>query len=162
MTSRFPIKGIIITALAISVVACSTAPTQSIKVGEGDAVLSICRPASYKRPVDKPDIYVQGNYVTELKSGSSFELAVSKGDQYSIVLGKKPLMYRFIDETLIEGAVSDNHVYVVVTPQANLMQGVTVFLGGAIAESVRQDGTTESGGWASAVVDSQSYESICQ
>ena len=164
MKIRLAAKKVIVLVLAFAGAACSTSPTQSIEVGPGggDAVLYVCRPASYMRPVDKPDIYIQGDYVAELKSGSSFKFSVSKGDLYSIVLSKKPLMYRFKDEILINGTVGEDNAYIIVTPQRNLQQSVAVMLGGAIAESIRQDGASESGGWTSVLVDSLSYKDTCR
>lgn len=122
----------------------------------------VCRPSSMIRSIEKPDVLIDGTANGELENGSKRRYSVRAGKKFSLFLPSSFLMYRFNDETLFSvQAEAQKVTYLIVSPQANWAQGLSIYFGGAIAESVRQTEQKKSDNWTVAQVDKAMYEKVC-
>jgi len=155
--------------LVLAITGCTgVMPTKFVNVGDMNtrtsSLLNICRPDSIIRSMESPDIFINGNILSELKNGSSFSFNVHKGDKFSVETTANALLYRFKNEIIVSGDVSDSAQYIVVTAERNLSQGLSVLFGGAIAEVSRQNvsGSSSSGSWSYVRTSLNEYKSACE
>jgi len=88
--------------------------------------------------------------------------SVKINDSYTVKTTASPLLFRFKDELLVKGRMPTEPIYVVIKAERNMAQGLSVFFGGAIAESIRQ--STEVGdtkNWTTSLVSQSEYSSKC-
>lgn len=142
--------------------------TQSLNasavIGPTDAsvVLNICRVKSIIRMAEAPDLYVNDVKIGELSNGVRLSHSVKTNDSYTVKTTASPLLFRFKDELLIKGRMPAEPVYVVIKAERNMAQGLSVFFGGAIAESIRQ--STEVGdtkNWTTSLVTQSEFAGRC-
>lgn len=124
---------------------------------------SICRPSSIIRSFEKPDVLVNGVLQGVVENGSKNSYLVGDGKKFEVFLASNFLMYRFNDETLYAAkAQAKKQTFIVVTPQTNWAQGLSVAFGGALAESARQSGNSKSDNWTVTEVDSSTFNQACK
>jgi hypothetical protein len=126
--------------------------------------LNICRNSSLIRATHKPDIFINDVLAGEVANGSKFKVSTKMGDKYSIKTQASPLMFRFKTETLFQGSVdTEEQVYLIVKGElASIGAVASQLLGGAIAESIRQNtDKSPSGDWTIKVVSPSDFEIQC-
>lgn len=129
---------------------------------EVSVVLNICRVKSIIRMAEAPDLYVNDAKIGELSNGVRLTHNVKTNDSYTVKTTASPLLFRFKDELLVKGRVPAESIYVVIKAERNMAQGLSVFFGGAIAESIRQ--STEIGetkNWTTSLVTENEFIGKC-
>ena len=129
---------------------------------EASVVLNICRVKSIIRMAEAPDLYVNDAKIGELSNGVRLTHSLKTNDSYTVKTTASPLLFRFKDELLIKGRMPAEPIYVVIKAERNMAQGLSVFFGGAIAESIRQ--STEVGdtkNWTTSLVTHDEFLSKC-
>lgn len=162
-------KKILLTVLvSFSLVGCvSNQPKQTIMLNQSStaayAALEICRPASITRSVEAPDLYIDGQNVTEIANGTSFKVETPEGAEVKLFLEKNMLVYRFKDTTIYSDSMGSDPLFLIVNAEANIKGGLSVFLGGAIAESARQevDNKSISDSWTVLSVPEEIFREKC-
>lgn len=156
---------------AVSATADTPAPepaTQSTNLSaeitpiEASVVLNICRVKSIIRMAEAPDLYVNDAKIGELSNGVKLTHTVKTNDSYTVKTTASPLLFRFKDELLVKGRMPAEPIYVVIKAERNMAQGLSVFFGGAIAESIRQ--STEIGetkNWTTSFVTGNEFIGRC-
>lgn len=87
---------------------------------------------------------------------------VKAGLVADLFLEANPFMYRFDDFVLrSKDFARGDSAYWVIVPEANLLGGITIFLGGAVAESSRQKSVGQFGNWTVSDVSQQDFEKLC-
>ncbi len=140
----------------------STNVSTEITHTEASVVLNICRVKSIIRMAEAPDLYVNDAKIGELSNGVRLTHSVKINDSYTVKTTASPLLFRFKDELLVKGRMPTEPIYVVIKAERNMAQGLSVFFGGAIAESIRQ--STEVGdtkNWTTSLVSQSEYSSKC-
>lgn len=155
-------KKMTIVLLALGMTGCqSTGPvkrTASTALTDAEQGIHICRPPSYIRAIEAPNLYINDEDSGELKNGSEISARIKAGDR--VYLGTKAniFLYRYEDEELMRRTILDqSSVYVLVEARPDLAFGFTsLFIGAAPATFI-----TESDRWRSAVVDKKTYIEKC-
>jgi len=155
--------------VSFSLVGCvSNQPKQTLVLNQSFAdtnpvAIEICRPASITRSVEAPDLYIDGQNVAEIANGTSFMIEVSEGSEVKLFLEKNMLVYRFKDTTIYSDFVRSEPLFLIVNAEANMKGGLSVFLGGAITESARQnfDDKSVSDSWSVLEMDESAFREIC-
>jgi hypothetical protein len=137
------------------------ATEQDIAVGNF-SVVKVCRPRSVIRPFESPDLRVNGNVIGEISNGALLRAQVKPAVNIDFFLGSSALLYRFRDEVLfsLRAARNENRNFVL-QANANVIQGLTVAIGGAVAESVRQSDQSSSGNWSVREVTDTEFGRLC-
>jgi hypothetical protein len=100
--------------------------------------------------------------VGQLGSGGKISVNVKAGSVADLFLEANPFMYRFGDLVLqSKNIVRGDSAFWVIVPEANVLSGITVFLGGAVAESSRQKSLGQFGNWTVSDVSQQDFEKLC-
>ena len=157
------------TIVSIGLVGCiSNQPKQTITLNNPTSVakpvaVEICRPASITRSVEAPDLYIDGQNVAEIANGSSFKVAAHENAEVKLFLEKNMLVYRFKDTTIYADSLGSDPLFLIVNAEANIKAGISVLLGGAIAESARQnsDDRSVSDSWSVLDVSEEIFRSEC-
>ncbi len=86
-----------------------------------------------------------------------------EGDEYVLSLKSNPFVYRFKDETLLKDKAGNKKRFYILKGLSNVSQGISVMLGGAVAESARQSisENESSGSWQLDEVDQKQYQLQC-
>ncbi|WP_295550151.1 hypothetical protein [Limnohabitans sp. Rim8] len=140
----------------------STNALAEIAPTEASVVLNICRVKSIIRMAEAPDLYVNDAKIGELSNGVRLTHSVKTNDSYTVKTTASPLLFRFKDELLVKGRMPSEPIYAVIKAERNLAQGLSVFFGGAIAESIRQ--STEVGdtkNWTTSFVTQSEFAGRC-
>ena len=126
------------------------------------AQVNVCRVKSIKRSAEAPELRVDNVVVGQLGSGGKISVNVKAGSVADLFLEANPFMYRFDDFVLrSKDIVRGDSAYWVIVPEANVLSGITVFLGGAVAESSRQKSLGQFGNWTVSDVSQQEFEKLC-
>ena len=126
------------------------------------AQVNVCRVKSIKRSAEAPELRVDNVVVGQLGSGGKISVNVKAGSVADLFLEANPFMYRFDDFVLrSKDIVRGDSAYWVIVPEANVLSGITVFLGGAVAESSRQRSVGQFGNWTVSDVSQQEFEKLC-
>ncbi|WP_461483851.1 hypothetical protein [Porticoccus sp.] len=155
--------------VSIGLVGCvSNQPKQVIALnnptlGAKQVALEICRPASITRSVEAPDLYIDGQNVAEIANGTSFKVETHVGAGVKLFLEKNMLVYRFKDTTIYSDSLESDPLFLIVSAEANIKEGISVLLGGAIAESARQyvDEKSVSDSWSVLAVSEEVFRTEC-
>ena len=139
-------------------------PVTNSTVTNGDGgSLNICRPSSVVRFAETPTLFVNGKNVAEISNGTSVSVAIGLGETYEVGTKANPLLFRMSDETLIKGTttyVADR--FIIIEALANLSQGISVLLGGAVGASINSElEDTETANWSAKIVDKSDFLSDC-
>jgi hypothetical protein len=126
------------------------------------AQVNVCRVKSIKRSAEAPELRVDNIVVGQLGSGGKISVNVKAGLVADLFLEANPFMYRFDDFVLrSKDFARGDSAYWVIVPEANVLSGITVFLGGAVAESSRQKSLGQFGNWTVSDVSQQDFEKLC-
>lgn len=126
------------------------------------AQVNVCRVKSLKRSAEAPELRVDNVVVGQLGSGGKISVNVKAGSVADLFLEANPFMYRFGDFVLrSKDIVRGDSAFWVIVPEANVLSGITVFLGGAVAESSRQKSVGQFGNWTVSDVSQQDFEKLC-
>lgn len=150
---RFPF----LVSIAVAITGCAGTPplkqsplfaTKEDLTSGNFASVKLCRPDSIARSAEAPEIRLNKEVIGQIGSGAMLEFSVKPDIELDLFLSASPLLYRFSDDLIFQKKLGKGErIALKVTPQRNLIQGVTVLLGGAIAESSRQVSTGQSGNW---------------
>ena len=136
--------------------------TTKEKVSVDSVEIHICRPKSFMRMGDAPDIRISGNKVGEIGRGDNLKFEGKINDDLTLINNKNFIKYRFKDDLLLSTKIPPTPLYIVVKPLGNFAQAATIFFGRAIAEAIRQDATTgDSGNWSISILDSKDFVAQC-
>ena len=135
----------------------------SADVSNGNfATVRLCREESIVRSAEAPEIRVNKEVVGQLGSGGVIEMRVKPNTTLDLYLSANPLMYRFRDDLIFErSVVRGDNLALKVSPERNLVQGITVFLGGAVAEGARQTAAGQLGNWSVKELETSTFPRGC-
>lgn len=126
------------------------------------AQLTVCRVNSVKRGAEAPELRIDKAVVGQVGSGGRVTVKIKPETMVDLFLESNPFMYRFGDLVLRSKKMARGEsVYWVIVPEANLMSGITVFLGGAAAEATRQKSTGQLGNWSVSDVAPEDFDTLC-
>lgn len=124
--------------------------------------LNICRVSSIKRSAEAPEIRVNKEVIGQLGSGAKVAIKLKEGTTFELFLPSNLLMYRFSEAILYSKKMSrGDSVHLILIPESNVAQGLAVFLGGALAESVRQSSVGQNDNWTILDVPAEDFEKKC-
>ena len=115
------------------------------------------------RSVEAPDLYIDGRNVAEIANGTSFKVETYENAEVKLFLEKNILVYRFKDEVIYSDSLKSDPLFLIVAADSNIKSGLNILLGGAIAESARQniDNKAVSDSWEVLAVSEEIFRSKC-
>ncbi len=133
----------------------------NVTSAEAQLELNICRVKSVIRFAEAPDLYIDDKKVAEISNGIKVVQRLSPTSSFTVKTAANPFVYRFRDELVIKGQLVEP-MFIVIKAERNLAQGLSVFFGGALAESARQSVQAgDSKNWSAGIVTRDEFDAKC-
>jgi hypothetical protein len=137
--------------------------TNSTVTNSDGGSINICRPSSVVRFGETPSLFINDKNVAEISNGTSVSVPIGLGETYEVGTKANPLLFRMSDETLLKGkATNASDRFIIIEGLANLSQGISVLLGGAVGASINSElEDTGTANWSVKIVDKSDFPSDC-
>jgi len=91
----------------------------------------ICRPNSFVKSLESPDLFIDGVNMAEITNGSQLTVSSFEGAELRVKLVKNILVQRFNDQLIYQTTISDQPVYLIIAAGSpDWASGLAVLFGG--------------------------------
>jgi len=138
---------------ALSISGCINQPTVSsekayptARVG-AEIDVHICRPSSFVKNLESPDLFIDGVNMAEISNGSRVTISSVEGAEMRVKLVKNFLVQRFNDQLIYQTTISDKPIYLVIATGSPDWSGGLAVLFGADANAIAASSDKSVGRW---------------
>lgn len=156
-------KPYIVVAFCCSLAACGAVDNKpqttlsSVDI-DNKAEIHICRPSSFVKSFEAPDLFLNGSLVGEITNGTDQVFYAPVGAELRLVFQKNFIVQRFKDQTLYETKIKDDTSYIIVSTGDPDWMGASAAAFGVFTP---QDRSLNRWWNLNTVPNMEQYENIC-